>query len=259
MSTPARRFAGIYVAVVAAGFGLSTLVTYAVARDDSFVASVLDAAFILVGVLAVEAWSVRARRRDAATVSVTMTFVFGDIEDSTGLLRSLGDGYGGLLVAYQRVVRRAAEEHRGHVVDSEGDGFFLAFPAAGDALTASTTVQESLSAAAWPHGIAPAVRIGIHSGRATTVGGRYVGLPVHRASRICGVARGGQILVSESSRSLMVDDGLPAELELRDLGDRELKGLDRPVRVYEVVPSTSPAMARVPNPDAAVRPMEDRT
>ena len=40
--------------------------------------------------------------------SGTVTFVFTDIEDSTGLVRDLGAGYGRLIGDHRRVVRRLA-------------------------------------------------------------------------------------------------------------------------------------------------------
>ena len=50
------------------------------------------------------------------------------------------------------------------------------------------------------------VRIGVHTGEATPAGDRYVGLAVHRAARICDAGHGGQVLVSETTRSLLEDD-----------------------------------------------------
>ena len=47
------------------------------------------------------------------------------------------------------------------------------------------------------------MRIGLHTGEASLVGREYVGLDVHRAARIAGAARGGQVLVSETTRALV--------------------------------------------------------
>jgi DNA-binding NarL/FixJ family response regulator len=74
----------------------------------------------------------------------------------------------------------------------------------------------------------------MHSGEATVAEGRYVGLAVHRAARIAAAASGGQILLSGSTYGLLADEPLP-DLELRDLGVRELKDLDRPERLHEIV------------------------
>jgi DNA-binding CsgD family transcriptional regulator/tetratricopeptide (TPR) repeat protein len=62
------------------------------------------------------------------------------------------------------------------------------------------------------------------------------GLSVHRAARICQAAHGGQVLISQTARDVLEDEEetLPG-IELRDLGEMQVKGLDRPVRLSEVV------------------------
>src|SRR5262249_51170965 len=71
--------------------------------------------------------SVRAERPDLRQVSApdgTVTIVFSDIESSTVLLDRLGDtGFLRMLGWHEGIVRDAAEEHRGYVVKSQGDGF----------------------------------------------------------------------------------------------------------------------------------------
>ena len=62
----------------------------------------------------------------------------------------------------------------------------------------------------------------------------YVGLHVHRASRIASVAHGGQVLLSDTTRSL-VREALPEGAELRDLGVHRLKDLERPERLWQLV------------------------
>ena len=47
----------------------------------------------------------------------TVTFVFTDIEDSTGLVLELGETYGQVIADHRRLVRSAVEDNRGHVVD----------------------------------------------------------------------------------------------------------------------------------------------
>ena len=76
------------------------------------------------------------------------------------------------------------------------------------------------------------VRIGVHTGEATPTGDHYVGLAVHRAARICDAGHGGQVLLSETTRSLLEDD--ERDLDLHDLGPHQLKDFDRPVRIYQL-------------------------
>jgi len=75
--------------------------------------------------------------------------------------------------------------------------------------------------------------MGVHSGEAIQTGTDYVGLALHQAARISAAGHGGQILVSEAARRLAAT--LPDGLELRDLGERRLKDLASPERLYQVI------------------------
>ena len=59
----------------------------------------------------------------------TVTFVFTDIEDSTGLLKQLGERYGEVLSEHRRLVRETLAAANGTEIDSQGDAFFFALPA----------------------------------------------------------------------------------------------------------------------------------
>ncbi len=78
------------------------------------------------------------------------------------------------------------------------------------------------------------VRIGLHTGEASLSAKTYVGLHVHRASRIASVGHGGQVLLSDATRSL-VSDSLPDGVSLRDLGEHRLKDLEHPERLWQLV------------------------
>ena len=165
----------------------------------------------------------------------TVTFLFTDVEGSTRLLSSLGDGYAELLAAHQRVLRHAIDSYGGCEVGTQGDAFFVAFARARDAMAAAVAAQRGLAAVRWPQGIEVRVRMGLHTGEAAVHGTTYVGLDVHQAARICSAAHGGQVLVSSATREL-VAGGLPEEeMTLRDLGLYALRDLGRPVRLFEVV------------------------
>jgi len=155
----------------------------------------------------------------------TVTFLFTDIEGSTVLLRSVGDRYADeVLAAHRSILRAACGPHGGHEIDAQGDSMFVAFATAHDALRAAMDGQEALDAHAWPDGAAVRVRMGLHTAEPAFCDGAYVGLGVHRAARICAAARGGQIVVSSATRSVLVERGARG-LTLRDLGSRRLKGL----------------------------------
>ena len=139
-----------------------------------------------------------------------------------------------MLATHQRLLREAFAHHGGHEVDTQGDAFFVAFANARDAVLAAVEGQRALAAHSWPDGAAVKVRMGIHTGQASPADGRYTGVAVHRAARIGAAAHGGQVLVSQATHTLLEDEEEDLGIELRDLGSQPLKGLDRPVHLYQV-------------------------
>ena len=165
----------------------------------------------------------------------TATFLFTDIEGSTQLLKSHRGEYANILADHHRLLREAFTAHGGREIDNQGDAFFVAFNRAEDAVLAAAACQRALAEHSWPAGGSLKVRMGIHTGEADLAVDRYVGLSVHRAARICAVGHGGQVLVSQTTVSHLEDDeeDLPG-IALRDLGERRLKDISRPVRLYQL-------------------------
>ena len=165
----------------------------------------------------------------------TVTFLFTDIEGSTKLLKHLGgERYGDVLTRHQLILREVFAESGGHEIDTQGDSFFVAFRRAKEALSAAIACQRRLAEHSWSDGAELRVRIGIHTGEPALGGTRYVGLGVHRAARICAAGHGGQVLVSQTTRELLRDDPI-SDVTLRDLGEHQLKDLDEPEHLYQVV------------------------
>ncbi|MDX6533224.1 MAG: hypothetical protein QOF68_968 [Gaiellales bacterium] len=169
----------------------------------------------------------------------TVTFLFSDIEGSTRLLKALRGGYGSVLADHERLLREAFVGHDGREIDTQGDSFFVAFARARDAVVAAATCQRSLSAHSWPQGVTVRVRMGIHTGEPSVEHGRYLGLDVHRAARICSAGHGGQVLLSRLTAGLVEED-LPDGVELREVGSVRLKDIDRPERLSQLVISGLP-------------------
>jgi class 3 adenylate cyclase/sugar lactone lactonase YvrE len=167
--------------------------------------------------------------------SATATFLFTDIEGSTALLKSHRAEYSSILAEHHRLLRGAFTEHGGREVDNQGDSFFVAFGRAKNAVLAAAAAQRAISTHSWPGAASVRVRMGIHTGEADVAIDRYVGLSVHRAARISAIGHGGQVLISQSTASLLEDDeeDLPG-IELRDLGAHHLKDIARPVRLYQL-------------------------
>ena len=143
--------------------------------------------------------SVLADRPDVRPASApdgTVTIVFSDIESSTVLLDRLGDtAFLRLLAWHNRIVRDTAEEHRGFVVKSQGDGFMLAFPSAASALRSSLVMRDRIAAGF--DGLPVRIRAGLHSGEALRHDEDFYGRTVVIAARISALALGGEVLASD--------------------------------------------------------------
>ena len=167
-----------------------------------------------------------------------VTFLFTDIEGSTRLLSELGDGYQAVVETHAAILRAAITDHHGIEVNTEGDAFFAVFTRPGDALGAATQAQVALATAAWPAGRELRVRMGIHSGEGRHGGDDYIGIDVNRAARIASAAHGGQVLVSDATRSLIGAGHV--DFSLRDLGLHDLKDLDTPERLAQLIIASLP-------------------
>jgi len=167
--------------------------------------------------------------------SGTVTFLFSDIEGSTALLKGLGnERYAQLLADHRRILREAFAGRDGHEIDTQGDAFFYSFPRARDAVAASVTAQRTLASSDWPDNTRVLVRIGLHTGEPAVGDEGYTGLDVVRAARIAAVGRGGQVLMSETTRALVGED-LPDGVSARPIGAQRLKDIDRPEPLHELV------------------------
>jgi DNA-binding NarL/FixJ family response regulator/class 3 adenylate cyclase len=165
---------------------------------------------------------------------MSLTFFFSDIEDSTGLLGRLGDAYPGALDDSRALIRDAVTLEGGREVDCRGDEHFCVFdrPEAGAA--AAVAAQQAFATHTWPGNERVRVRIGLHCGEAESKDDDFVGIDVHRASRICQAAHGGQVLASAEVASA-------AGPLARDLGMFEFRGLGRPEHIYQLVGDGLPA------------------
>jgi len=198
---------------------------------------------------------VRVTGVPAALPTGTVTFVFTDIEDSTGLVLALGDGYTRVIADHRRIVRTVLEANGGYEVDSRGDEFFLAFAGPQSAVDAALAIQQGHERHTWPEGRDVRVRIGIHTGRPAIEDDDYVGIDVHYVARLCSAGHGGQVLVSGVTMDVLGD------VAVKDLGTHALKGLHGPERIFQLeragAPTDFPAL-RVGNgagTDAQAQPV----
>jgi WD40 repeat protein/class 3 adenylate cyclase len=171
----------------------------------------------------------------------TVTFLFTDITGSTTLLKQLGsDRYGQALTEHRSILREAFEQHNGREVDNQGDAFFVSFQRATEAVAAVVSIQRTLAEHEWPDDVELRLRMGLHTGEPWLIEEGYVGMDVHRASRIAHVGHGGQVLLSETTTSLVLDN-LPEGVDHVDLGQHRLKDMRRPEVIHQLVIEGLPA------------------
>jgi predicted ATPase/class 3 adenylate cyclase len=164
----------------------------------------------------------------------TLTFLFTDLERSTGLWEEHPEAMKRALARHDEILRAAVEIHRGHVVKTTGDGVHAVFASAHEALEACLDAQRALAGERWPESTGPLrVRMGVHAGEAELRDRDYYGSVLNRAARLMAVGHGGQVLVSETVEPL-VRDALPADAALIDLGMHRLRGLADPLRVFQL-------------------------
>ena len=162
---------------------------------------------------------------------VTKTFMFTDIVTSTDLVGLIGDdAWEELLRWHDRELRSAFAQHRGEEVNSTGDGFFVAFERAADAVDCAVDIQRRLARHRREHGFAPLVRIGIHTTEAARQGRDYRGKGVHVAARVSAAATGEEILVSSAALGVAG----PIRFGLSEPRQLTLKGVEEPVEARSV-------------------------
>ena len=144
-------------------------------------------------------------------------------------------------------------ENGGRVFKTMGDGFLIEFPSAVGATRCALQIQQALEAnASASDGIT--LRIGINLGDVVIEGDDVFGDGVNVAARLEGLCEPGEIYVSAVVRDQI--DG-KVDAPLADLGERALKNISRPVRIYRVggkaaegVPGGTPGgKPAPPNPD----------
>jgi len=175
--------------------------------------------------------------RDDARKSLptgTVTLLFADIEGSTQLLHSLGERYALVRTRLRELVRATTSGHGGVEVDWAGDGVFLAFASAREAVGAAAELQRALTEEAWPSGAALQMRLGINTGEPKLDDEGYVGMDVVLAARICSAAHGGQVVVSQATRDVVADGSLDG-VSFRSLGRHRLKDIPTHESLFQLV------------------------
>lgn len=154
------------------------------------------------------------------------TFLFADLVGYTALAELEGDGRAlEVALALQRRVGGLLEEHRAEQVKAIGDGLMLRCGDPGDAVALGIRLIDEVA----QEGDFPPVRVGIHTGPALASGGDWYGRAVNVAARLCATAPGGEVVVSERTRTAA------GSLSGVDWGERELhwlRNVSQPIAAY---------------------------
>src|SRR5215210_2000902 len=164
----------------------------------------------------------------------TVTFFFTDVEGSTKLWERYPEAMQATMARHDEILREVMDSSGGYVFKTVGDAFCVAFSSASHALEAALAAQRALLGEEREKTGPLRVRMALHTGSADERGGDYFGPPVNRVARLLSAGHGGQVLLSSATQE-MVRDALPEGASLRDLGERRLKDLFRPERVFQLI------------------------
>jgi class 3 adenylate cyclase len=147
---------------------------------------------------------------------VLATVLFTDIVDSTSILERLGDvAWREVLLSHNARLREVINAFRGREISTTGDGFLVVFDGATNAVHCGGAMVRAAEA------LGIQIRVGIHTGEVEFIADNVRGVAVHTAARVMSVAGPSEVVVSDTTYSLLEGAGLSFE----DAGLHALKGL----------------------------------
>jgi len=187
---------------------------------------------------------VTQERPAASDIRETLTrgFLFADLRGYTAFLDRQGAiAAATLLARFRDLVRTIVAAHRGAEIRTEGDSFYVVFPSASSAVAAALAIAAAARDDASNPGDTIQVGLGVHAGEAVDTPEGPVGTAVNIAARLCAQAQPGEVIVSDTVRSLTRSIG---DAVFVPLGRRRLKGLDEPMALYRAVAAGTPVARR---------------
>src|SRR5438874_5399123 len=123
-------------------------------------------------------------------------------------------------------------EHNGRIFKLTGDGMLIEFPSVVSAVACAVDIQSAMRTRNATESAAPIeFRIGVNIGDVIVEGEDILGDGVNVAARLESISPIGGITVSQSVRDHV---GNRLGLTFEDMGERRLKNIERPIRVYSV-------------------------
>jgi class 3 adenylate cyclase/tetratricopeptide (TPR) repeat protein len=194
---------------------------------------------------------IAARQLHPSGERALMTLLFSDLVGPTVLSEQVEpEQLRDLFAVYRTAAREAVHRYSGHLMHYSGDGILAGFghpePHEDDArravlagLDLVTAMRDARAELERRFGVAPEVRVGLHTGRvvvtdltedgAVAERDSIVGLVPNLAARIQQAADPGTVVISDVTQQLV-----DADFFLQSLGERRLKGISRPVEVFAV-------------------------
>jgi adenylate cyclase len=152
--------------------------------------------------------------------------MFTDIVGYTALMGSDEDKAFDMLKRNHTIHATLIEKHNGTLIKEVGDGTLASFPLASDAVRCAMDIQREAKSQNIP------LKIGVHQAELVMVGDDILGDGVNVASRLQEVSQEGCITISGKVYS---DIKNKPDISTKFIGDKKLKGVDDPVKVYEVL------------------------
>mgnify|MGYP003670261476 FL=1 len=168
-----------------------------------------------------------------ATAQGVVVVMFTDLVGSTKMTQELGDlGAQQVVRTHNAIVRNALAAYHGREVKHTGDGIMAVFSNAANAVASTMVIQQELAKHNGTQGNVPVkVRIGLNAGAAVQEEDDFFGTTVQLSARVCDKADAEQIFITQSVRDLVTGHSI----QFRDAGNFDMKGIEKPVPVYEVV------------------------
>jgi adenylate cyclase len=150
------------------------------------------------------------------------TFLFADLVGFTSLSIEQGDERAAeVATSFQREVKRLAARNDATLVKSLGDGAMVRAADAGDGVRIGLALANGIDGL-------PPVRVGINTGPAVERDGDFFGSAVNLAARLSQAARGGEVLLTDATRTA----ARRGRVALEERGARTFRNARDPVVVY---------------------------
>ncbi len=200
----------------------------------------------------------RVERRLAAILAA-------DVAGYSRLMGADEEGTLARLKAHRReLINPKIAEHQGRIVKTTGDGILIEFPSVVEAVRCAVEVQQGMNERNTDVPSAQRIefRVGINVGDIIIDGDDIYGDGVNVAARLEALAEPGSVWVSRAVRDQVRDR---VTLGFEDMGEREVKNIARPVRVFRIAApsigqptaSPKPALALPDKPSIAVLPFQN--